>query len=65
MANAVYDSLSIDVENSGYIFRASHSSLKFSGFTAVYEEGKDEDEEEKHLPPARPEGGGATGLPGA
>ena len=36
MANAVYDSLSIEVENSGYIFRASHSSLKFSGFTAVY-----------------------------
>ena len=27
MAAAAYDSLSIDVENSGYIFRASHSSL--------------------------------------
>ncbi len=50
MANAVYDSLSIDVQNSGYIFRASHSSLKFSGFTAVYEEGKDEEEEEKTSP---------------
>ena len=47
MASAVYDSLSIDVENSGYIFRASHSSLKFSGFTAVYEEGKDAGEEEE------------------
>ena len=50
MANAVYDSLSIEVENSGYIFRASHSSLKFSGFTAVYEEGKDEEEEERSSP---------------
>ncbi|MCI9269066.1 MAG: type I DNA topoisomerase, partial [Lawsonibacter sp.] len=50
MANAVYDSLSIDAANSGYIFRASHSSLKFSGFTAVYEEGKDEEEEEKTSP---------------
>ena len=50
MANAVYDSLSIDVENSGYIFRASHSSLKFSGFTAVYEEGKDEEDEEHTSP---------------
>ena len=50
MANAVYDSLSIDVENSGYVFRASHSSLKFSGFTAVYEEGKDEEEEERTSP---------------
>ena len=50
MANALYDSLSIDAENSGYIFRASHSSLKFAGFTAVYEEGKDEDEEERTSP---------------
>ena len=50
MANAVYDSLSIEVENSGYTFRASHSSLKFSGFTAVYEEGKDEEEEERSSP---------------
>ena len=50
MANAVYDSLSIDAASSGYIFRASHSSLKFSGFTAVYEEGKDDEEEEKTSP---------------
>ena len=50
MAPALYDSLSIEVENSGYTFRASHSSLKFSGFTAVYEEGKDEEEEEKRSP---------------
>ena len=50
MDNAIYDSLSIDVANSGYIFRASHSSLKFSGFTAVYEEGRDDEEEEKTSP---------------
>ncbi|OUQ81019.1 type I DNA topoisomerase [Flavonifractor sp. An100] len=50
MANAVYDSLSIEVANSGYTFRASHSSMKFSGFTAVYEEGKDEEEEEDTSP---------------
>ena len=50
MANALYDSLTIEVENSGYTFRASHSSLKFSGFTAVYEEGKDEEDEEKQSP---------------
>ncbi len=50
MANAVYDSLSIDVQNSGCIFRASHSSLKFSGFTAVYEEGRDEEEEKASSP---------------
>ena len=62
MANAVYDSLSIDVENSGYIFRASHSSMKFSGFTAVYEEGKDEEEEERTSPlPDLKEGEPLTG----
>ncbi|MCI8423756.1 MAG: type I DNA topoisomerase [Lawsonibacter sp.] len=51
MAAAVYDSLSIEVENSGYTFRASHSSLKFSGFTAVYEEGRDEEDPEKPQSP--------------
>ncbi len=56
MANAVYDSLSIDVHNSGYTFRASHSSLKFSGFTAVYEEGKDEEEEKTSPLPDLKEG---------
>ena len=62
MANAVYDSLTIEVENSGYTFRASHSSLKFSGFTAVYEEGKDEEEEEKQSPlPDLKEGEPLTG----
>ncbi len=45
MAAAVYDSVSIDVESAGYHFRANHSALKFSGYTAVYVEGKDEDDE--------------------
>ncbi len=50
MANAVYDSVTIDVLSAGYIFRANHSSIKFTGFTAVYEEGKDDDKEEKQSP---------------
>ena len=45
MASAVYDSVSIEVESAGYTFRATHSSLKFSGYTAVYVEGKDEEDE--------------------
>lgn len=45
MASAVYDSVSIEVTSAGYTFRATHSSLKFSGYTAVYVEGKDEEEE--------------------
>ncbi len=50
MASAVYDSVSIDVSNSGYIFRANHSSLKFSGFTAVYEESRDDETEAPQSP---------------
>ena len=39
MANAVYDSVAVEVEANSHSFRASSSSLKFSGYTAVYEEG--------------------------
>ena len=45
MANAVYDSVSIDCECAGHIFRSSNQSLKFPGFIAVYEEGRDDEEE--------------------
>ncbi len=53
MSNAVYDGISLEVESAGHNFRASSSSLKFSGYTAVYEEGRDEEKEEKEakLPP--------------
>ncbi len=50
MAAAVYDSVSIEVESAGYQFRASHSSVKFNGFTAVYEESRDDDEEAPQSP---------------
>ena len=45
MANAIFDTVSIDTECAGHIFRSSHQSVKFSGFMAVYEEGKDEESE--------------------
>ncbi|MCI8802878.1 MAG: type I DNA topoisomerase [Oscillibacter sp.] len=47
MSNAVYDSMSVEIEAAGHDFRTSSSSLKFAGYTAVYEEGKDEEKEEK------------------
>ena len=43
MASAVYDSVNIEVISAGYTFRASRSEVKFPGFLAVYEEGKDEE----------------------
>ena len=53
MANAVYDSVSVELEANGHEFRASASDLKFAGYTALYEESRDEEKEEKttRLPP--------------
>ena len=50
MANAVYDTVSIDTECAGHVFRASHQSLKFSGFIAVYEESVDDEQEQVSSP---------------
>ncbi len=46
MANAVYDNVSVDVASAGHVFRANYSELKFPGYTAVYEEAKDEESNE-------------------
>ncbi len=46
MANAVYDNVSVDVDSAGYTFRANYSELKFAGYTAVYEEARDEESNE-------------------
>ncbi len=49
MENAVYDTLTIDVKNGGqtaHIFRANHTTVVFAGFTAVYEEGRDDEDVE-------------------
>lgn len=46
MANSVYDNVVVDVESNDYIFRANYSEMKFPGYTAVYEESKDEEPSE-------------------
>jgi DNA topoisomerase-1 len=65
MTPAVFDQTTIDIsahgkDSSDYLFRATGSVLKFGGFLKVYEEGKDqadeEDEEMKHRLPAVAEG---------
>ena len=45
MANAVFDTVSIDTECGGHRFRSSHQSMRFAGFIAVYEEGRDDEAE--------------------
>ena len=50
MANAVYDTVSIDTQCEKHVFRATHQSVKFSGFLAVYEEGRDDETEQISAP---------------
>ncbi len=45
MANAIYDTVSIDTECAGHVFRSTHQSMRFAGFIAVYEEGRDDEGE--------------------
>ncbi len=63
MAEAQYDSMQIEIENSGYGLRASGKTLRFAGFTAVYQEYKREEEEEGSplLPPLK-DGDGLVAL---
>ncbi|MBO5837759.1 MAG: type I DNA topoisomerase [Oscillospiraceae bacterium] len=50
MANAEFETVSIDTECQGHMFRTNHQSMKFAGFIAVYEESKDEETEEVSAP---------------
>ena len=48
MADALYETQQIEIaSDNGVILRASGEKLKFAGFTAVYEEGRDDQDEEK------------------
>ena len=53
MSAAVYDSVSIDFGNNGYIFKTNGYHLQFRGYTAVYDATVEETDEEQnfaHLP---------------
>ena len=50
MSNAIYDNVSVDVDSAGWVFRANYSELKFPGYTAVYEEARDEEAAEIENP---------------
>jgi DNA topoisomerase I len=43
MADAVYDTLTVDISASKYLFRANGRTLRFAGFLAVYGEVAEED----------------------
>ena len=50
MADAVYETQQIEIANdSGVVLRSSAERLKFAGFTAVYEEGRDEGAQDEQI----------------
>ncbi|WP_134686186.1 type I DNA topoisomerase [Brevibacillus migulae] len=53
MASAILDTMSVDIDINGVLFRASGSKVKFPGFMKVYIEGNDDsgNEDESFLPP--------------
>ena len=54
MSNCLMDTVSVDIDANGCTFKASGYSVKFDGFTVLYEEAKDEDDVNKNvLPPIK------------
>lgn len=45
MAACVQDTVRLDITGNGYVFRASGYKTRFDGFTVLYSEGKDEEDE--------------------
>ena len=56
MANCVQDTVSVDISAGNYLFRASGYSVRFDGFTVLYEEGKDDDDTNGSALPEMKEG---------
>ncbi len=50
MANAVMDTVSVEITAKNCLFKASGYSIKFDGFTKLYEETKDDEEQSGALP---------------
>lgn len=52
MSNCLMDTVSVDITANGCGFKATGYSVKFDGFTVLYEESKDEDSDKKNVLPA-------------
>ena len=49
MAEAVYDTLAVEITDGHYIFKSSCQVLKFKGFTAAYQESEDKEKSQRRL----------------
>ena len=51
MSACLQDTVAVDIENNGYLFKASGYKVKFDGYTALYTESHDDEEEENSAIP--------------
>ncbi len=56
MAQCIHDTTNVDIENGDYLFKASGYTVKFDGYTVLYEESKDEEEKDGGKLPILTEG---------
>jgi DNA topoisomerase-1 len=56
MAACIQDTVNVNIEAGDYLFKASGYSVRFDGFTVLYEEGKDEEGENEVSLPEMSEG---------
>lgn len=56
MAACIQNTVSVDITAGDYLFKASGYSVRFDGYTALYEEGRDEDDSEAVALPEMKEG---------
>jgi DNA topoisomerase-1 len=50
MADALLDTVSVDIEADNCMFKATGSTVKFDGFTVLYDDAKGDKSENKNLP---------------
>ena len=46
MACVLYDAVSVELTCGAHVFHASNQTMKFAGFTAIYEEGRDDEDQQ-------------------
>ncbi len=51
MANCLMDTVSVEISANDCVFKASGNTVKFDGFTVLYEESREDDEEKKNVLP--------------
>ena len=50
MSNAEYNTVAVDIKVNKHLFKSFGSSVKFAGFTVLYDDKSEDEQEEKNLP---------------